>query len=75
MAGIQKTVAKMKSQPNSISFEDASKVLEHYGYKFIRQKGSHCHFRHNNGELVTLVKETPAIKKCYVNDILKRIGE
>ena len=75
MAGIDKTVAKMRSQPNGVRFEEASKVLEHYGYELVRQKGSHCHFRHNRGELITVVKETPAIKKCYVNDILARIGE
>ena len=75
MAGIDKIVAKMKSQPNGISFEEASKVFENYGYDFVRQKGSHCHFRHDNKDLITVVKETPAIKKCYVNDILTRIGE
>ena len=75
MAGIDKTVSKMKSQPNGISFEEASKVLNHYGYDLVRQKGSHCHFRHGSGELVTVVKETSAIKMCYVNDILTRIGE
>ena len=75
MAGIDKTVAKMRSQPNGISFEEAAKVLEHYGYELVRQKGSHCHFRHNLGALITVVKETPTIKRCYVNDILTRIGE
>ena len=75
MPGIGKTVAKMKSQPNGISFEEASKVLERYGYELVRQKGSHCHFRHDRGELITIVKETPTIKKCYIVDILARIGE
>ena len=75
MAGIDKTVAKMRTQPNGISFEEASKVLEHYGYELVRQKGSHCHFRRNRVDLVTVVKETPTIKRCYVNDILARIGE
>ena len=75
VAGIDKTVAKMRSQPNGVSFEEASKVLEYYGYVLVRRKGSHCHFRHSSGELITVVKETPTIKKCYVNDILTRIGE
>ena len=75
MAGIDKIVAKMKSQPNGIGFEEASKVLEYYGYRLVRQNGSHCHFRHSCGVVITIVKETPAIKRCYVNDILTRIGE
>ena len=75
MAGIEKTVAKMRSQPNGVSFEEASKVLEYYGYKFVRHNGSHCHFRHSSGELITVVKETPTIKMCYVKDILIRINK
>ena len=44
MAGISKIVEKMKSQPKGIRFEEAAKVLEHYGYKHARTKGSHHHF-------------------------------
>jgi predicted RNA binding protein YcfA (HicA-like mRNA interferase family) len=75
VAGIEKTIDKMKRQPNGVSYEEAAKVLEHFGYKFVRQKGSHCHFRHENGDLITVKKDTPTIKKCYVVDILSRIGE
>ena len=75
MAGIDKIVFKMKTQPNGISYEEAFKVLEHFGFEFVRQKGSHCHFRRGSGELITIVKETPTIKKCYVSDILARISE
>ncbi|MCL2087851.1 MAG: type II toxin-antitoxin system HicA family toxin [Oscillospiraceae bacterium] len=73
MAGFEKTMDKMKRQPHGISYEEAAKVLEHFGYKFLRQKGSHCHFRHLCGDLITIKKETPTIKKCYVVDILSKI--
>ncbi len=75
MAGIKKVIEKMQRQPNGISYDECVKVLDHYSYKFIRQNGSHCHFRNENGDLITVVKETPSIKKCYVNDILLRIGK
>ena len=75
MAGAEKIIEKMKRQPNGISFEEAAKVLEYGGYMPVRNKGSHFHFRHGSGDVVTVVKETPAIKKCYVKDILSRIGE
>ncbi|MDR1664263.1 MAG: type II toxin-antitoxin system HicA family toxin [Clostridiales bacterium] len=65
----------MQYQPNGVSYEEGAKVLNHYGYDFVRQKGSHCHFRNESGELITIVKESPAIKKCYVIDILSRIGK
>ena len=41
---IKKLIDKMKRQPNGIRPEEAKKVLEYYGYKCVRQKGSHAHF-------------------------------
>jgi predicted RNA binding protein YcfA (HicA-like mRNA interferase family) len=75
MAGIEKIIEKMHTQPNGISYDEGAQVLDKHGYKFVRQKGSHCHFRNGHGDLITIVKETPSIKKCYVTDILSRIGK
>lgn len=44
MASVQKTLDKMKRQPNGISPREAEKVLKHFGYNFDRQKGSHKHY-------------------------------
>ena len=74
MAGINKIVEKMKSQPNGIRFDEAVKVLNHHGYKEVRTKGSHHQFRNDDGDLTTIQYGNP-IKKSYVKDILKRIGE
>ena len=75
MAGAPKIIEKMKNQPNGISYDEAQKVLEAYGYIFARQKGSHCHFRNFKGEVITIKKDTPTIKAVYVKDILSRIGK
>lgn len=45
MAGIDKIVEKMKSQPRGIRYEEAAKVLEYHGYNHVRTKGSHHQFR------------------------------
>ena len=74
MAGIDKLVEKMKNQPSGIRFDEASRVLEHYGYRQVRKKGSHRQFRNDAGDLTTVQYGNP-IGKGYVNDILKRIGE
>ena len=74
MAGAKKIVEKMKSQPNGIRFDEAVKVLNHYGYKKVRVKGSHHQFRNDEGDLTTIQYGNP-IKQAYVKDILKRIGE
>ena len=41
MPDIEKIIEKMKCQPNGIRVSEAEKVLDHYGYRFDRQKGSH----------------------------------
>ena len=74
MASIEKLIKKMKNQPNGIRFEEAQKVLEAKGYRFDRQKGSHCRFGNDNGDFITIVKND-TIKKVYVTAILERIGE
>jgi len=72
MASVEKLVEKMKNQPNGIRFEEAAKVLNHYGYKLVRSRGSHNHFRHDSGDLTTVQYGNP-IDRSYVKDILERI--
>ncbi len=70
MAGVDKIIAKMKSQPRGIRLPEAEKVLAAYGYYFKRQSGSHRHYLNSDGDLITL-KEP--LKIAYVNEILERI--
>ena len=74
MASIKKLIQKMKDQPNGIRFTEAQRVLESKGYRFDRQRSSHCHFVNEIGDVITIVKDN-TIKKVYVVDILERIGE
>lgn len=71
MPNVEKIIEKMRRQPNGISFSEAVKVLEHFGYRFDRQKGSHAHFINSSGDVITVKKDTP-LKACYVKDILSR---
>ena len=59
LADIDKIIEKMKRQPNGISMAEADKVLIARGYKFARQKGSHCHYINQNGDVITIKKENP----------------
>lgn len=69
MASIEKIVKKMKNQPNGIRDSEAQKVLEYYGYRLDRQKGSH-----KQGDVITIKSENP-LKAVYIKDILNRIEE
>jgi len=62
----------MKRQSNGVSMAEAAKVLEAFGYSFIRQKGSHCIFRNTAGDVITIKKDSP-LKAVYIKDILRRI--
>ena len=69
---IDKIIEKMNNQPNGIRHEEAAKVLEYFGYRMDRQKGSHMQFVNNYGDVFTLKKESP-LKAVYVKEILARI--
>ena len=73
MSNVEKIVEKMKRQPNGIRMPEADKVLEVYGYKFSRQKGSHRHYINSAGDVITIKEENP-LKAVYVKDILSRIS-
>lgn len=71
--GVEKIIKKMERQPNGIKYSEASKVLNEYGYKLVRNKGSHRHFRNEAGDVITIKEENP-LKAVYVKDVLNRIG-
>ena len=75
MASVKKLIQKMKDQPNGITFQEASRVLEKKGYHFIRRNSSHCSFRNDSGDIITVVDRKDAVKKVYIAAILERIGE
>ena len=65
----------MKQQPNGIRQNDAEKVLKAYGYVCDRVKGDHGQYLNiETGDLITIKLDSP-LKRVYVEDILRRIGE
>ncbi|MCL1998984.1 MAG: type II toxin-antitoxin system HicA family toxin [Turicibacter sp.] len=73
MASVEKIVDKMKRQPHGINIDEAGKVLTHYGYIFDRQTGSHKHYIHDSGDVMTIPERRPTIKSAYVKGIIKRL--
>lgn len=74
MASVKKILEKMKNQPNGIRMSELNKVLEYYGYRLDRQKGSHCQYINTTGDVITIKEEQP-LKAVYVKDVLIRIGK
>lgn len=74
MASVEKIIEKMQNRPNGIRVEEAQKVLEAYGYRMDRQRGSHKQFINKMGDVITVKSESP-LKAVYIKDILRRIGK
>jgi len=72
MPSVEKLIEKMWQQPNGITMTEAERVLVAYGYRFARQRGSHCHFINENGDVIIIKKDHP-LKAVYIKDILSRI--
>ena len=60
--GVEKTISKMKRQPNGIKYNEVSKILNEYGYELVRSKGSHRHFRNKQGD-VNIKNKTPTFSE------------
>ena len=69
MGDIEKLIHKIHTQINGVSFSELKKILEHYGFTIVRQKGSHCIFRNQNGVGFTIPKTSP-VKAIYVRYVL-----
>lgn len=72
MSSVDKTIEKMKRQPNGIRMSEADKVLTASGYRLDRQNGSHRQYINTFGDVITVKDENP-LKAVYVKDILGRI--
>ncbi len=72
MATVEKIIEKMKRQPNGIRASELDRVLNAYGYRLDRQKGSHRQYINQIGDVITIKDETP-LKAVYVKDVLRRI--
>ena len=74
MSQIEKLIERMKSQPNGVRPDEAQRVLNAYGYRLDRQRGSHMHFINEDGDVITIPNKNP-LKAIYVKDILERIAK
>lgn len=61
MASVEKIIQKMKNQPNGIKMTEANKVLEAYGYRLDRQKGSHRQYINKEGNVITIKDDTEGV--------------
>jgi predicted RNA binding protein YcfA (HicA-like mRNA interferase family) len=66
-----KLLAKMRTTPGNIRFEEVDALLRHEGFVLFNQRGSHCTYHRADGRLITIVKPHGKRKTCHPDDVRK----
>lgn len=56
-----------------ITSSNMCKLLENIGFKVIRQKGSHCFFKHTDGRTTIIPMHSSDLDRTLIRKILKDI--
>lgn len=74
MPDIEKLISKIRNQVNNVSFDELEKLLAYFGFDLVRQKGSHCMFKSEDGRRIVIPRHNP-VKAVYVKLVLSLIKE
>jgi len=65
---------RLAQRPDSVRFEELERLLDLYGWKPDRSRGSHFVFRRGS-EKVVIPRRRPHVLAVYVRLVLARTGE
>ena len=75
MATRERRLSRIRSNPKNVRFDDLRRVLEDFGFRIRKGKGSHAvAFHPGTGRTLTLVSARP-VKRVYVMEALDAIEE
>lgn len=75
MSQLDKIIERIRKRPPEADFDDVCKLLEAYGYRFDRERGSHCYFVKPGEQPFTVPKKHGhKVKRVYLVEICKRLG-
>ena len=70
-----KLIAKMKARPVEADFADVEKILELFGWKRVRQKGSHFSYGAKGvAEIFTVPVHNGKVKQGYIKKLCTLLG-
>jgi predicted RNA binding protein YcfA (HicA-like mRNA interferase family) len=72
--GIKKSIRKLMRLPSEMRFSEAKMVLEYFGFKLLRSKGSHFQFDVGD-HVLTIVAHSGKIKRVYIVKIKNLIED
>lgn len=72
--GFKKSLKKLLSQPTEMRLSEVKVVLAGYGYKWIRNHGSHYIFTKKNHGTIIIPVHKKKVAKRYLQIIRKRLN-
>ena len=69
MSRREKLIARIRARPPACEFTDVQRLLEDFGWKLARQRGSHAMFVRPNARTFTIPVHGGKVKRTYVNQI------
>ncbi len=58
----------------TITPKEMVRIVEHVGFIFERQTGSHAHYRHPDGRITTIAMHTKDLPRGTMRKIMRDIG-
>ena len=76
MSKLEKLLQRIKNNPKTVRFEELDKVLRREGYvpSQSRSGSSHYTYKKIGSRSLTIPRQLPYVKECYVRDVLETVG-
>ncbi len=64
-------LAKIRSHPKSVRFDDLETLLGYYGYRLVRVSGSHHRYQRQGSPPVTISRHGAHVHSAAVEEVLR----
>ena len=71
----QKRLVRLLNNPKDTTFSEIHTILNNFGYRLSRIKGSHFTFKKPKSETVVIPVHNNKVKKTYIKKIIKILYE
>ena len=65
----EKLIARMHRTPGNIRFAEVQALLKYSGFVLFNSRGSHYTYHHQDGVVITIVRQHGRRKTCHPKDV------
>lgn len=76
MSKLEKLLQRIKNNPKTVRFEELDKILVNAEYERTQPRGGSSHYTYKKpgSRSLTIPRQIPYVKECYVRDVLEEMG-